>query len=402
MNTEINVSNYKSNLRKIFIESLLTTVGAGFSVSIINLFWNSIGMDQTAIGLTQMIFTIVIFLLDIPMGYIADRFNRKLLNIIGDMGVALTFLFYAFAQNIYMAIISECLLGLFLAMTNGVDQSFMKYNCNKIDPSGQLFKKVNIKINSCRYVLMIIIMILGGFISKISLRLTIAMSFIVYFIGGLIALSIKDYAGKIEVKQKDPVLDMIHTIKDILKDKKVKAYVAMNIVGKEMTHAQIWVLTPLLIMVGVPMEIVSFGWVISEVSKYIGSKISIKMINFKVSNKFLIPALIEMLWIFVLVFNTNIFTVWIFGLNGLVYGIYAGLLNVPLQEATEDEVQTSVMSIVSTGARILYIPLVYFINYLGNIKLQLALLGVAVVFIPLCALIYYKLRKLEKLEATQQ
>ena len=401
MNTEISVKTYKSNLRKVFIESLLTTVGAGFSVSIINLFWNSIGMDQEAIGLTQMIFTIVIFLLDIPMGYLADRFNRKLLNIIGDLGVALTFLFYAFAQNIYMAIISECLLWLFLAMTNGVDQSFMKYNCNKIDPSGQLFKKFNIKINSYRYVFMILIMIVGGFISKISLRLTIAMSFIVYTIGGIIALSIKDFADKIEVKHRDPVLDMIHTIKDILKDKKVKAYVLMNVVGKEMTHAQIWVLTPLLIMVGVPMEIVSFGWVISEASKYIGSKIANKMINFKVSNKFLIPALIEMLWILVLVVDTNIFTVWIFGLNGLVYGIYAGLLNVPLQEVTKDEVQTSVMSIVSTGGRILYIPLVYFINYMGNIKLQLALVGVAIVFVPLSALVYYKLIRLERIEAKE-
>ena len=126
------IDKYKKNLRLTMIETVLTSIGAGFSVPIINLFWNSIGMDQADIGFTQMMFTIVIVCLDIPMGYLADRFNRKILNIIGDLGVALTFLYYAFAGNMYMAIFGECLLGVFMAMTNGVDQSFIKYNCDTV------------------------------------------------------------------------------------------------------------------------------------------------------------------------------------------------------------------------------------------------------------------------------
>ena len=93
-------SIYKKNLKLTIIETILTSIGAGFSIPIINLFWNSIGMNQADIGFTQMIFTIAIVCLDIPMGYIADRFNRKAINIIGDIGVSLTFLFYAFSKNI--------------------------------------------------------------------------------------------------------------------------------------------------------------------------------------------------------------------------------------------------------------------------------------------------------------
>ena len=124
---------YKSNLNYIIIETVLTSIGAGFSVATITLFWNSIGMNQAQIGFVQMAFTIVLCLLDIPMGYIADRFNRKILNIIGDIGTAIVFLIYSFSNNIYMALLSECLLGTCMAMTNGVDQSFIKYNCNLID-----------------------------------------------------------------------------------------------------------------------------------------------------------------------------------------------------------------------------------------------------------------------------
>ena len=53
------------------------------------------------------------------------------------------------------------------------------------------------------------------------------------------------------------------------------------------------------------------------------------------------------------------------------------------------------MSIASTGARLLYIPLVFFINYLGEIRPQLALLGMVVIFIPLSLYIVYKLKKSE-------
>ena len=100
----ISNKKYKENLRRILIETVLTSIGAGFSVATITIFWNSIGMNQTDIGFVQMAFTIVLCCLDIPMGYIADRFNRKVLNIIGDIGVAIVFALYALSQNMYIVL----------------------------------------------------------------------------------------------------------------------------------------------------------------------------------------------------------------------------------------------------------------------------------------------------------
>ena len=105
---EMNQKFYKKNLQRIVLETILTSVGAGFSVATITMFWNSVGMNQKDIGFVQMIFTIVISSLDIPMGYIADRTSRKLLNIIGDIGAAFAFTLYAFAQNIYVVILPVC------------------------------------------------------------------------------------------------------------------------------------------------------------------------------------------------------------------------------------------------------------------------------------------------------
>ena len=389
-------SDYQKNLNLTIIETILTSIGVGFSVPIINLFWNSIGMNQTDIGFTQMIFTIVIVCLDIPMGYLADRFNRKILNIIGDIGVSLTFIYYAFARNMYMAILAECLLGVFMAMTNGVDQSFIKYNADKIDSSGNLFKKINTKIYTMRYASSFIVMLIGGFISKYSLRLTIIMSFFPYIIGGIVAFFIKDYADKSERKHKNVLKDMIISTKEIMKTKETKTYILAYIVGKELTHPHIWNFTQLLNMVGVPIEIVSIGWILSEIFKIIGAKIAEKICNIKTSVKFAMSVVITFLWMLVLIINTNIFTVWIFVLNGLICGVSLANLITPLQETVKEEYQTSVISIASTGARLFYIPLVYIINYLGNIKPQLALVGMIVIFTPISLYIYNELKKCEK------
>ena len=96
----IGKKDYEKNLKRIIWETVLTSMGAGFSVATITVFWNSVGMDQKAIGFVQMVFTIVLCCLDVPMGYIADRFNRKVLNIIGDIGVAIVFAMYVYGTYI--------------------------------------------------------------------------------------------------------------------------------------------------------------------------------------------------------------------------------------------------------------------------------------------------------------
>lgn len=81
---------------------------------------------------------------------------------------------------------------------------------------------------------------------------------------------------------------------------------------------------------------------------------------------------------------------------GFVQGLVGGSLVAPLQISTNKKTQTSVMSMASTGARLIYIPMVYLSNYLGNIKLQLGLVGVAIIYLPICIAAYILLRKIEK------
>jgi MFS family permease len=389
---------YERNLILIKTETLLTSISAAFSIPIITLFWNSIGMDQTAIGFVQMVFTIVILFLDVPMGYVADRFNRKVVNIIGDFGCAFAFAFYMYAQNILMAIIAECLLGIFLAMTNGVDNAFIKYNSDKIDNSGKLFKKNIAQLEKYKFISIIIAMVIGMVISKYSLSLTIGISSIPYLLGGIIALFIKNIGEKSIVIHKNPLKDMGHNLKEIMKTKKVKWYVFAYMLAKEITHPVIWVFTPLMILVGVPAHIVAIGWIFNYIFATVGSHISEKTVNLRFSTKFVIPIIACVSWMSILILDLNIITVWLFALNGLALGMTSGSIIPSIQAEVKDGLQTTVVSVASTAARLFYVPLVYFLNLIANNKPQLALVGNLFIFLPLALITYIQLRKIENKE----
>ena len=386
---------YKRNLRLVKMETVLTSISAGFSVPIITLFWNSIGMNQAAIGFVQMIFTISILFLDIPMGYIADRFNRKVINILGDFGCAMAFAFYAIAQNMYMAIIAECLLGLFLAMTNGVDYALMKYNCDKIDKSGKLFKKDISQVEKYKFIAVIVAMVIGMFVSKYSLRLTIGISFIPYIIGGIIAMFITNIGERSKVVHNNPLKDMWHNVKGIMKTKKVKWYVIAYMLAKEITHPVIWVFTPLMILVGIPAHIVAIGWIFNYIFATIGTHIAGKTTHFKFSTKFALPMLACIGWMSILIIDVNIVTIWLFAFNGLAHGITNASIIPSIQAEVKDEFQATIVSIASTAARLFYVPLVCFLNFIANDKPQMALIGNLVIFLPLGLITYMKLKKME-------
>ena len=97
-------------------------------------------------------------------------------------------------------------------------------------------------------------------------------------------------------------------------------------------------------MVGVPIEIVSLGWIFSELFKIAGAKFAEKLTKLKTSIKFSMSVIITFLWMAVILLKVNIFTIWVFVLNGLVCGLVTGSLITPLQESVEEEKQATANS----------------------------------------------------------
>ena len=391
------LSNAKRNIHLVMSESAIT---AGLmAMSVMTPFFYSVGLNNEQISLTQMIFTVVVILLNIPTGYLADRISRKWANIIGDFGHGILFILYSFTNDFVGIIICESLIGVMSALSGGVDQSLLKHFAGKLakatgESENKILKSKTAKLECYKQICTLILLALGGPIGAISLRLAIALSGISQFIGGTISIFIEDDSEKFVPVHKNPIKDMAHISQSALKSEPLRTRIFAYAVGRETTHVIIWIVTPLFMQAGVPLVLVSFAWVFNSLMAIFGAQLANKF-SHKLSDSkiFLIPIVLMTISMIGMGIDLNIVTVWLYGLMGITQGWTASTLAPMIQKYTKPSEQTSVLSLTKTLAELVYIPIVWVVGLVADIKLEYSLFITAAIFLPLGLIIIKKLRK---------
>lgn len=386
----------KRNLYLVMSESAVT---AGLmAMSVLTPFFNSVGLNNEQISLTQIVFTVFVMILNIPTGYIADRISRKWANIIGDFGHGFLFIAYAFTNNFLGIVICESLIGVMSALSNGVDQSLLKHFSGKLAKEtgvseGRILKSKTAKLTLYQQICSMVLLALGGPIGAIDLRLAIALSSVNQFVGGIISIFIKDDSEKLVPVHKNPAKDMLRVIKTALKSAPLRLRLFAYAIGREATHGIIWIVTPVFMQAGVPLSLVSLAWVFNSgmcmVGAYLASKFSHKLTD---SQIFVIPIIMVTVSMLVMGININIITVWFYGLMGITNGWTASTLSPMLQKHAKPSEQTSVISFAQVLANLVYIPVVWVVGFMSDIRLEYGLLAVVVMFLPIGLLITRKLK----------
>jgi MFS family permease len=381
----------KANRRLVIAETAITS--SILSMAIMVPFFNSIGMNQEQIALSQMVFTVVAMVLNVPMGWVADKFSRKWANIIGDLLCATALFLYSFANSIYDVIACESLFGIACALSQGVDSSLLKHFADKDDSSGKLFKRSFSFSRGLVEIVEVIVLLIGTPIGAISFRLAIRLSMISYLIGAILSFCVYDDSPKLVSKQKNPFRDMGSITKRCLKDSSMRLRIVAYALSREITHGLIWVFTPLLALAGVPLVIVGFGWVVNSVMGFIGTKLAARY-GSKLSDAkiFAIPIVLATVAGSIMFFNLNIITVWLYGIFGLVRGWNGATMITLVKERAKPSEQATVESIARVVSQLTYIVTTYFINRAADIELRYSLATALILFVPLAIPVAFKLR----------
>lgn len=387
LQTNQRLTHAKKNLRLVIAESGIT---AGLlAMPIMTPFFNSIGLNQAQISETQMLFTVVTMLLNLPLGYIADRFSRKWANIIGDFGHAIIMLAYSQVGGFWGAVACECFFGLSSALTDGVDQSLLKHFVGKVaeetgESERKLLRSKTAKLEIVRQASNLILMLLGGPIGAISLRLAIALSAVNHFIGGIISIFIDDDSEKFQPVHKNPIKDIAHITKTTAKSPMLRRRIIAFAIAREMTHGIIWVVTPLFLKAGVPMSVVSFAWVGNSLMAILGARLAYKYgKNLSDTTTVAIPLAMMTFSMIIMALRLNIITVWLYGLMGITQGWTAATMIPMVQHYAKASEQTSVISLAKMLAQLLYIPVVWVIGLVADVELTYSLIATVVIFLPL-------------------
>lgn len=382
----------KRNLKLVMLESILT---AGLlSMSIMTPFFNSIGLNQRQIALSQAIFTIVVSILNLPAGWIADRFSRKWANVIGDFGVAISFWIYAGVNSFTGVVICECSLGFFMAFSQGVDVSLLRHFSQKICPTDEYFRRQSVRLSFWQYVATLILVLLGGPIGAINFRLAILLSGLPSLVAGIISLFIQDDSCRLQPVQSNPLRDMMRILHSSFKGPTLRRRILAYAVGREMTHGIIWVFTPILIMAGVPLSIVSGAWALNSLACIVGTKLASKLVvKLKDWQILALPVGLMICSMTTLSIKINLWTVWTYLLMGVVQGWTGATLMTLVQEHTQPEEQTSVVSLAKVVGQIIYIPAVFLTGWAADYDLHYAPLMTMVLFVPISLRIIFALKR---------
>lgn len=377
------------NLRLIMLESALTA--ALLSMSVMTPFFYSIGLTQLEISGTQIIFTLIMMILNVPLGWVADRFSRKWANVIGDFGVALVFMGYALANDFWSVVVCESLLGCFMSLSQGVDQSLLKHFCSQINPCEDYFRRKTAKLYCLHYVSTLILVWIGGPIGAINFRLAIFLSGAPYLVAGVISLFVQDDSKRL-TSDGSPIRDILQISRASFRNRQLRTRIIAYAVGREMTHSVIWVFTPLLLLVGVPISVVSFAWALNAVTCLIGAELakhfSTKLQDWQI---FALPLLLMIFSMGIMSWNLNIITIWFYLLMGIVQGWTGSTLLSLVQRYIAPEEQTTVISLAHIASRLVYIPASLVLGWVADINLGLTPLANLIIFAIVGAGVLYLL-----------
>lgn len=136
---------------------------------VIVLFFQENGLSMHEIFLLKAIYSVAIIALEIPSGYFADVWGRKITLIIGTILGTAGFGIYAFSYGFYGFLLAEILLGLGQSFISGSD-SAMLYDSLKAAGRKDEYVKLEGRVTSIGNFAEAIAGIIGGFLATISLR----------------------------------------------------------------------------------------------------------------------------------------------------------------------------------------------------------------------------------------
>jgi MFS family permease len=385
----------KTSLRLLQIEIVIT--GTAMAMPIMVPFYHSIGMDQGQIGLSQAIFTAALLLINIPTGWIADRFSRRMSNAIGDLGCALALLYYAQASGFGDVVVAEIIFGISLAFSQGADNALLRAYAQLLDSSGKLFLRQNSLLASWQPIAQIIALAIGGVIGASDPRLAIALSAIPYFAGSLLSLFVKEQGEWLVSQHKNPLRDMVRVTRaSVGTDPHLRWLIIGHGIGREITHVMVWALTPLLLFAGVPLGIVAIGWIVNSLTVVVGARIAGWISpGLREWQRFVIPMVVAIVGLVIMSIHLSLITIWLYALIGLAQGWTAAVLLPMVQNRAPAGNQATVISIAKSISHLLYIPLVWIIGLAGNIDVRLTMVATIIIFTPMVIVVGRRLYRLE-------
>lgn len=236
----LNLGKWKLNIWKSYIFHFF--MGLHLISGVLLPFFMSWGkLSFVEIMFLQSFFTLMVLILEIPCGAIADYLSRKFSLTLGAILTALAALVYGSYPSIIIFAIGETLWAFGAALTSGTDQAFIYDTLKKLGKEENISKVMGRNRSFTLFAIGVSAPI-GSIIGVyFSLNLVMTFMFIPLITAALISLTFKEPNHELEKKKPDKYLNIIKSGFAELKKKKILRLLAFEmIITESMVFFLIW------------------------------------------------------------------------------------------------------------------------------------------------------------------
>lgn len=349
-------------------------------IPILVIFQQSKGLTLREVFIIQAAFSLIAVVSEIPTGYFADRFGRKISLIIGFLFASGGMVIYSFGENFIQFFTAEAILGLGYSFISGADSALL-YDTLLSLKREEEYKRAEGKVFAVSSYSEALASLLGGLLAAVAIRLPFYAEAGVLAAGVLVAAAIREppfHATSVTARP---------SIRDILSFC-VRHKSGLNgllwysaIIGPA-TLVMVWFTQPYWKSLGVPLAYFGVLWALlllakgtfalcaHRIKKRFGISNSLSLLLVLVTVGYLLMGAFPSLWILpvLLIFH-------------FVVATSVPILRDAVNQRTESRVRATVLSIQALLRRLVFVIVGPLIGAISDaFSLQTALLSAAVVF----------------------
>ena len=357
--------NVKDNIWKLYIiKGLMWFMVA---MPIIVLFFQENGLSLQEVMILQGSYSLMIALMEIPSGYIADLFGRKKTMVLGTVFCFLGFTLFSFSFGFWEFLIAEILLGIGNSFISGSDSAILYDSLLQSKQTDQ-YTKVEGKTYSIGNFAEAGAGILGGFLAEMSLRYPWYVQAAVATLAIPFAISLVEpqLQGK---KIKKNFKAILHVVRYTLVDNKLlKWFTLFSAITGVATLSMAWFAQPFFKDIDIPIKWFGILWATLNLSVGISSYHAHKFESILKRNTLLlfIGIGIAFCYVFLGFSDTKWGIFWIL-LIYLIRGIATPVLKNYINEITTSEIRATVLSVRSFFIRASFALTAPFLGWIADI-----------------------------------
>jgi len=350
------MSNYKEALRENIwkLNVLFAVRGSLVHVGVLVIFLISNGLTLQEVLILQASWSIIQVILEIPSGYISDRWGRKPTVIFGTVCKFLGALAYCLGTNFWGFFLAVTLLSIGSSFFSGTMEALTYDTLKELDEE-RSYRKVAGKQNFFRFTSEAICSLIGGLLVVISLRAPLWGTLLMFSIGPIIAITLEEPRRKklqsdVHLKA---MLDIF--VKYVVKNGAVRSILILNGIIITMVFSLFWFTQPYQEMVGLPLMFFGVTHAIIVLShafaarfvhnfeKWMDDRLLVILIAAITITCFLILGFVSAIWAIIFFFVAR--TMW---------GFTSPLMSDILNRLTPSDVRATVLSFRLLGFRLLF------------------------------------------------